>query len=93
MKRKSYAQTRLDAQRRTLALEFRYACIKQSAEESLEKSKRDKRLSIILKMGIMEKGEINLPGKIKASVRFIKENGIIVLDNWDDLDPLCLEQL
>lgn len=93
MKRKSYAQTKLDAQRRTLALEFRYSCIKQSAEESLANSRRDKRLSIIVKMGIREKGEIDLPGRIKASVRFIKEDGIIVLDSWDSLDPLCLEQL
>lgn len=90
MKRWSVAETKLKRQKIDFFSDLRYGSIEDIAKKEVEAECRRKRLDIIVKMNIKKGKSSELPDGSKISVRFIRGDGIIILDNWDELDVLLV---
>ncbi|OGD68744.1 hypothetical protein A2996_00785 [Candidatus Campbellbacteria bacterium RIFCSPLOWO2_01_FULL_34_15] len=93
MKRQGGSHGALNAQRANFAREWHYANVERNAKEQIDKEKRSKRFDIIFNKKIKKGEEINLRDGIKALVRSVGSDGIIILENWDEIDPLDLLNL
>ncbi|MDD2935589.1 MAG: hypothetical protein PHX25_03940 [Candidatus Pacebacteria bacterium] len=93
MKRQGGSHDALKAQRSNLAREWHYSNIERIAVEQVDKEKRSKRFNIIFNRKIKKGEEIDLGIGIKALVRSVGSDGIITLENRDEIDPLDLLNL
>ncbi|AKM84352.1 TPA: hypothetical protein DCZ46_03320 [Candidatus Campbellbacteria bacterium] len=93
MKRQGGSHAAVKAQRANFAREWHYANVENIAKEQIDKEKRSKRFDIIFDKKIKKGEEINLGDGIKALVRSVGSDGIIILENWDEIDPLDLLNL
>lgn len=90
MKRQGGSHDALKAQRANLAREWHYTNVENIAKEKIDKEKRSKRFDVIFNKKIKKGEEIDLGDGIKVLVRSIGSDGIITLENWDQIDPLYL---
>jgi hypothetical protein len=90
MKRQGGSHGALKAQKAHFAREWHYANVERNAKEQIDKEKRSKRFDIIFNKKIKKGGEIDLGNDIKVIVRSVGSDGIITLENWDEIDPLNL---
>ena len=93
MKRQGGSHGALKAQRAHFAREWHYSNVERNAREQVDKEKRSKRFDVIYNKKIKKGEEIDLGEGIKALVRSIGSDGIITLENWDEIDPLDLLNL
>ncbi|MFZ2153685.1 MAG: hypothetical protein WAV16_00445 [Candidatus Moraniibacteriota bacterium] len=90
MKRGAATQGKLNMQRLNFVRELHYSRVEEVGNEKKRFEIRKRRLDIIVERGIGQNGkkEIQLPNGAVVSFRFIREDGIIILDNWDEIDVL-----
>ena len=79
---------------RSQAIQYRqqihYERVEEVARDSQKKEERAKRINILVQKGISKKAGIKIPGGITVPIRQITMQGMIVLDNYDEIDPLNL---
>lgn len=80
----------LKRQKAEFMTELRYAKIDGMSQRMVEDEKRSKRLGVIIDRSIRTGSRIKLSNGLFSCVRFIKPDGLIILENWDEIDPLCL---
>jgi len=90
MKRGSAVEAKLSSQKLNFVRGLHYDDVERVAKNKIEGEKRRKRLDIIAKMNIRKNKGLEMPGGIKIPFKFIKSDGLIVLDNLDEIDVLLI---
>ena len=90
MARQGASQSALNGQRANFAREYHFANVERIAMEQIDKGKRSERFNIIFNKNIKRGEYLDLENGEKVLVRSVGSDGIITLENWDEIDPLDL---
>lgn len=90
MKRGSQNRYKMRSQAIQYRQETHYERVQAIGMESLHREQRTKRIDVLVKKGISKKTGLKMPGGITVPIRSITMQGIIVLYNFDEIDPLDL---
>ena len=90
MKRGNATWTKLNSQRFDFVRGLHYDDVERVAKGKMGAEKRRKRIDIIVRMNIKSNKEFELPDGTKVLVKFISPDGLITLDNWDEIDVLLI---
>ena len=92
MKRGSSNLAKLQQQKGAFAGDLHYKQVAEVAKNSIKEKQRKGRIDILVKRGIRKGSKIKLHDGLVATVLSIDIDGMIMLDNWDKIDPLDLEE-
>lgn len=90
MKRGGAVWTKLKSQRFNYGRGLHYEDVENVAKEKAKEEKRRRRLDIIVRMNIKRDKELELPDGTKVFVKSISPDGLLTLDNWDEIDVLLI---
>ena len=90
MKRGSQNLEKLRSQKILDRQEIHYERVQEVSMSFLKNEVRAKRLDIIIEKGISKTSGMMFPGGIAIPIRHITMERMIVLDNYDEIDPLNL---
>lgn len=90
MKRGNAVQAKLSSQKLNIVRTLHYDDVERVAKSQIGAKERRKRIDIIVKMNIKKGENFELPDGVKIFVKSIKSDGIIILDNLDEIDVLLI---
>ncbi|KKP58177.1 MAG: hypothetical protein UR51_C0008G0040 [Candidatus Moranbacteria bacterium GW2011_GWF1_34_10] len=90
MKRGNAVEAKLSSQKLNFVRGLHYDDVERVAKNQIGARERCKRIDIIVKMNIKKDKSFKLPDGIEVLVKSIKPDGIIILDNWDEIDVLLI---
>lgn len=90
MKRGNAVEVKLSSQRMNYVRDLHYGDVDRVAKSQIGAKERRRRIDIIVKMNIKKDKSFELPNGVEVLVRSIKSDGIIILDNWDEIDVLLI---